>query len=119
MSTRTQDLALVRDEVLARHTSVRVGGPADLFVVAKGTEELCAAVDLARANDWPYMVLGSGSNVVMADAGFRGLVIKSISRGVEIRAEDERGVVVELEGSTFLPSAAKRLAGQGIGGVEW
>lgn len=110
---------LEKNEPLSKHTSVRVGGPADLFVVAKGSVELESAAAWAAAGGIPYLVLGSGSNIVMADAGFRGLVIKSISRGVRVLPDHERGVLVELDSGTFLPTAAKKLAAEGLAGLEW
>jgi UDP-N-acetylmuramate dehydrogenase len=96
-----------------------VGGPADRFTVAKNSIELERAVRWALAEGTPYLLLGSGSNIVMGDGGFRGLIIKSISRGVRVVKEDDAGAVVELESGTFLPTAAKRLATQGLAGLEW
>jgi UDP-N-acetylmuramate dehydrogenase len=96
-----------------------VGGPADRFTVAKNSIELERAVRWALAEGTPYLLLGSGSNIVMGDGGFRGLIIKSISRGVRVVKEDYAGAVVELESGTFLPTAAKRLATQGLAGLEW
>ena len=110
---------LERDEPLSKHTSVKVGGPADSFTVVKDSGALEAAVRWALADGAPYMILGSGSNVVMGDGGFRGLVIKSISRGLRVLDTDEEGGTVELESGTFLPTAAKRLADQGLAGLEW
>jgi UDP-N-acetylmuramate dehydrogenase len=98
---------------------VRVGGPADLFTTAKDSAQLEQAARWALSEGVDLMVLGSGSNVVIGDGGFRGLVIKSISRRVEVLAEDERGVRVELDAGTFLPTAAKRLAEQGVGRMAW
>ena len=110
---------LERNEPLAKHTSVRVGGPADLFTVAKGAADLEKAAAWALSEGVPLLVLGSGSNVVVSDRGFRGLVVKTISRAAEVVGEDEQGVIVELDSGTFLPSAAKKLASQGLAGLEW
>ncbi len=110
---------LERDVPLSRTTSARVGGPADYFVVAKSSEELERAARWGISEGLDLLVLGAGSNVVVADRGFRGLVIKSISRGVRVLGEDEEGVVVELDSGTFLPSAAKTLARLGVTGLEW
>ncbi len=111
--------ALERNEPLSKHTSVRVGGPADLFTVARDSMELERAVRWALSEGVPYLILGSGSNVVMGDGGYRGLVIKSISRGVHVLGERDGGVEIELEAGTFLPTAAKKLAAQGLAGLEW
>ena len=65
-----------RDESLARFTTMRVGGPADLFAVVHNAFEFRAIVRFARARNIPYLVLGRGSDVVISDRGVRGLVIQ-------------------------------------------
>jgi UDP-N-acetylmuramate dehydrogenase len=78
----------VRNEPLARFTTMRVGGPADLFAVAHNPFELRALVKYARARAIPAFVLGRGSDLVIADAGIRGLVIQD--RAEATRVDDER-----------------------------
>lgn len=73
---------LVRDEPLAKHTTLGVGGPAKLFVVAQDLPELGQALDLARTEGLPHVVLGAGSNVLCSDAGFPGLVVR-LGKGFE------------------------------------
>jgi UDP-N-acetylmuramate dehydrogenase len=65
-----------RDEPLARFTTMRVGGPADLFAVVHNPFELRALVKFARSRAIPYTLLGRGSDIVISDAGIRGLVIQ-------------------------------------------
>ncbi len=77
----------VRDELLARHTTMRAGGPADLFAVAHNAFELRGLVRFARARGIPFLLLGRGSNLVIADAGFRGLVIQARAEGSRVDAE--------------------------------
>jgi len=60
---------------LSEHTTFKVGGPADHLVIVKTSAELIEAVKDAREKNWPYLVLGNGSNTLVADAGFRGAVI--------------------------------------------
>ena len=73
-----------RDEPLARFTTMRVGGPADLFAVVHNPFELRALVKFARSRAIPYTLLGRGSNIVIADAGIRGLVIQDRAEGSRI-----------------------------------
>ena len=73
-----------RDEPLARFTTMRVGGPADLFAVAHNAFELRGLVKFARSRGLPHVLLGRGSDVVIADAGVRGLVIQDRAEGAEI-----------------------------------
>jgi len=70
------------DEPLARHTTFRIGGPAELFVVAESEEELLALVRLARQQEMDFVVLGAASNVLVSDHGVSGLVI--INRASEV-----------------------------------
>lgn len=67
---------LRRDEPLERHTSMRVGGPADLFCEVDDDEELGCCLRWARAEQLPVFLLGGGTNLVVGDGGIRGLTIK-------------------------------------------
>lgn len=65
------------NEPLAQHTWMKIGGPADLFLVARSAKDLSLAVSLAKKNKIAYTVLGGGSNVLVKDGGISGLVIKN------------------------------------------
>lgn len=65
-----------RGKTLASCTTFKIGGPADLFYEAREEEELVLAVKAARQLQIPYLILGEGSNLLAADKGFRGIVIK-------------------------------------------
>ena len=77
---------------LAPLTTLRVGGAARWFVEARTTGDLMKAVDTARANNWRLFVLGGGSNLVVADQGFHGLVLKVAIGGIDDRMEDGKRV---------------------------
>jgi UDP-N-acetylmuramate dehydrogenase len=87
-----------RDEPLARFTTMRVGGPADLFATAHNAFELRALVRFARTRELPHVILGRGSDVVVADAGVRGLVI-------QVRAEGSR-----LDGERYIAESGVQMA---------
>lgn len=70
-------MELQKNRVLAPFTTYHVGGPADLFIVTKTRAELIEALLYARNHAIPYFVLGLGANILVADKGFRGLVIKN------------------------------------------
>jgi len=76
-----------RDEPLARFTTMRVGGPADLFATVHNIHELRAIVRFARSRQIPHTLLGRGSNVVIADAGIRGLVVQNRAEGSKVYGE--------------------------------
>src|SRR5659263_227185 len=64
-----------RDEPMARHTSFRIGGPADLYIVCDTVADVALATEVLAAKDVPMTVLGKGTNVLVADAGYRGAVV--------------------------------------------
>ena len=72
-------------------TTFKVGGPADLFVEPRSAEEVVTALRLAHAHGVPVTMLGGGSNVLVADAGIRGLVLRP--RGGHIGASTGRACV--------------------------
>ena len=76
-----------RDEPLARFTTMRVGGPADLFATVHNAFELKAIVRFARSRGLPHLVLGRGSDVIISDAGIRGLVIQDRAEGSRVDGE--------------------------------
>lgn len=76
------------DEPLASHTTFKIGGPADLFYEAKTTDELVKAVKLARKLKIPFFILGGGSNILVSDRGFRGLVIKNKNEKIKMKSEN-------------------------------
>jgi UDP-N-acetylmuramate dehydrogenase len=73
-----------RDEPLARFTTMRVGGPADLFATVHNLFELRALVRFARGRGLPHTILGRGSDLVISDRGVRGLVIQDRAEGSRI-----------------------------------
>jgi len=104
-----------RNEPLASYTNMRVGGPADLLLVCHSNEELVAAVRLAIEYGVPWLVLGGGCNVLVADAGVRGLVL--IDRADAVRM-DEDGCL-QAEAGAPLSRLAVEMAEAGWGGLEW
>lgn len=80
---------LVRENVpLASLTTLQVGGPARYFIEPASISEVSSAVQMARSRDLPLFVLGGGSNVVISDAGWPGLVMKIAISGIDERSED-------------------------------
>jgi len=76
-----------RDEPLSAHTTLGIGGKADLFYVTETSGDLVKAVRLARSFNVPVTVIGGGSNILVGDGGVRGLVIKNKSKKIAIHKE--------------------------------
>ena len=103
-----------RDEPLARFTTMRVGGPADLFATAHNAFELRALVRFARSRGIPHLILGRGSDSVISDAGARGLVIQNRAEGSRI--EGER---YTAESGVAMARAATETQRGGLTGLEF
>ncbi len=104
----------VRDEPLARFTTMRVGGSADLFAVAHNLFELRALAKFARARGIPLFILGRGSNLVIADAGVRGLVVQA--RAEASRVEGDR---YHADAGVAMARAATETQKAGLAGLEF
>jgi UDP-N-acetylmuramate dehydrogenase len=74
---------LQRGVSLGLHSSFRIGGKADFFFTARSPEELKSCLAFAHEHSLPYYVIGSGTNMLFADEGYRGLVLKNEVRGVD------------------------------------
>jgi UDP-N-acetylmuramate dehydrogenase len=105
-----------RDYPLARLTTVRTGGPADWFARPEDLDRLTALLAWAEREEIEVGVVGSGSNLLIADAGFRGLVMKLDGALAAIEQEGER---LLCGGGARLPQAAARAARAGLSGLEF
>ena len=99
---------------LAPLTTFRVGGPADLLVEPRSGEELVRALDTAAQAGIPVTILGGGSNVLIADAGVRGLVVRP--RGGSI--VQEHGSFVRADSAVTINALVRWTVGRGLAGLE-
>jgi UDP-N-acetylmuramate dehydrogenase len=106
-------------EVLARHTTFGIGGPADVFVTVRHAHELADAVIAAREAGAPWFVLGAGSNILVGDGGIRGVVIDNQAKGIEGPRELGGEHVLRAESGTPFAALARNVARRGYGGIEW
>ena len=107
-------IPLQRDAPLAPLTTLRVGGPADRLAVADDVAALVAALELARDAGVPAGVLGKGSDLVVADEGIRGLVIRNRADEIEVD-----GVRVQAGGGAAMAALVKRATAAGLSGIEF
>ncbi len=101
-------------EPLAKHVNFRIGGPAKYFVEARSTQDLVDAVKIANEYSLPYFILGGGSNTLVADGGYQGLVIKAANRNLHIDGER-----VTAEAGVISATVARASADKGLCGFEW
>ena len=109
---------LSREASLARYTAARVGGPADVLLEVRSANELAQAIRLLWEADLPYVILGGGSNVLLSDAGVRGVVVLNRARKVRFNST-ARPPGVWAESGANLGLVARQAAMRGLSGLEW
>ncbi|HEY4589637.1 MAG TPA: FAD-binding protein, partial [Thermoanaerobaculia bacterium] len=105
-----------RDYPLSRLTTVRAGGAADYFARPETVEQVSELLAWADGEGIPVGVVGSGSNLLVSDDGFHGLVMKLTG---ELTRVERDGTHLVCGGGARLPSAAAKAAGWGLGGLEF
>jgi len=104
------------NEPMSRHTTWKIGGPADLLIIPSNEEELAAALRFCAGHGVPWCVLGRGSNTLVTDKGIRGVVIKLGSGFDEVRFEDE----AVIAGASYSFVKLSVMAGKaGLTGLEY
>lgn len=81
------------DELMSRHTTFRIGGPADFFVMPSDLEQVRKIIAVCRENSVPYYIMGNGSNLLVGDKGYRGVLIQISKKMSGIRVDEERIIV--------------------------
>lgn len=109
-----EGLAIEHNVPLAPFTTFKVGGPARYFLRAKRIEDVIAAIQIASTNAMPVFILGGGSNVLVHDNGFPGLVIKMELVHIEIE-----GTQLTAGAGTLLSAAIMRATKAGLHGLEF
>ncbi|MEP1126216.1 MAG: UDP-N-acetylmuramate dehydrogenase [Ilumatobacter sp.] len=107
-----------RDVAIGPMTTYRVGGTADVFVRVRSVADLHLVARARRASGMPVLVVGRGSNLLVADGGFRGIAVSLLDIATDV-VIDESTSVVEAGSAVLLPVLARRLATVGLTGFEW
>lgn len=107
---------VLENESLAKHTTFQIGGPAKYYFRASNTEELTRAIQLAIKFNLPYFVLGKGSNILVSDKGFKGLVIEAHNQNLEIDTDRE---LVFVDSGVLLNQLVIEVAQGGLSGLEF
>ncbi|MCD6283942.1 UDP-N-acetylmuramate dehydrogenase [bacterium] len=103
-----------RNVLLSRYTSFRIGGPAKYFFVAESSSQLRKAIEFAHKNNLKFFILGGGSNLLVSDKGFDGLVIK-----IEISGIIFKNRIVQVFSGEKLSNVINYLAKNNLSGLEW
>ena len=102
--------SILPDEPMSRHTTFRVGGPADFFVTPKTKEEVRDVIHTCKEEKMPYYIIGNGSNLLVSDKGYRGVIIQIYKEMNEVTVEDN--LVKAQAGALLSGIAAKALAAE-------
>ena len=107
-------LEIKQNEPLSKHTTFAIGGPAKYFAVVKTKEEVLEAIGFAEGKKLPFFVLGGGSNILINDGGYDGLIIKIQIGGVKV-GED----TITAGAGALLSQMVNESANKGLSGLEW
>lgn len=105
-----------QDEMMSRHTTFRIGGPADFFVVPEDMDTLKRVAEFCREEQIPFYILGNGSNLLVGDRGYRGVIIQIYKNLNEIQVEGTR---VRAQAGAMLSVIAKRALAHSLTGFEF
>ncbi len=111
------EIRLEREVSMAEHTTFRIGGPAEAMVFPKNAQELAAVSLAARKAEIPFLVVGNGSNLLVPDAGLRGLVIRTYPDTGAIRLTEDHCIIAE-SGASLAKTAVAALDA-GLTGLEF
>jgi UDP-N-acetylmuramate dehydrogenase len=104
-------------EPMSNHTTFRIGGPADYFITPKTVEELQEVVRLCLKENKPYYIMGNGSNLLVGDGGYRGVIIQIYRNFNEVQFLPNG--VVEAQSGIMLSKLAAEIAERGLTGFEY
>ena len=108
--------SILIDEPMSRHTTFRVGGPADFFVTPKAKEEVRDVIRICKEAGMPYYIIGNGSNLLVSDAGYRGVIVQIYKEMNEVKVE---GDLVKAQAGALLSGIAAKALGAELSGFEF
>ena len=112
LKSKFPELEIYQNHPLAPYTTIKIGGPADIFIHVKSSQDLKNILSFCK--DIPITLLGNGSNVLISDSGIRGITIKNTSNEIELISNNQ----VKIASGTPLISAIKFLAQNQLSGLE-
>ena len=107
---------VLKDEPMSGHTTFRVGGPADYFVTPADTGEIRGVIRLCRDRNVPYYIVGNGSNLLVGDRGYRGVIIQVFRHMNQISTEGE---IIRAQAGALLSKVAAAACEAELTGMEF
>ena len=115
----SKESSIKENELMSKHTSFKVGGPADIFINTKTEEDVQTIVKYASSNNIPLTVIGNGSNLLVKDGGVRGIVLKVGIEDFSIEKEDDNTYIVTAGAGVKNGYVAQKLLIDEIEGFEF
>lgn len=106
---------VLENEPMSRHTTFRTGGNADVFVTPSSVDEIRAVLEYVNKNNIPYYIIGNGSNLLVKDKGFRGVIIQLYKKFSKIETD---GCIIRAQAGTLLSAVAKTAMNNSLSGME-
>ena len=107
-----------QNEPMKEHTSLKIGGPAEIFVRVSSVEELKEILKLCKTNKIPLTIVGNGSNILVLDKGIKGIVIKTNLKEIKIKNKENENVEITVDDGVQLGFLAQKLLKEEITGFE-
>ena len=104
------------EELMSQHTTFKIGGPADYFLVPEKSEDVGAIVRLCKKEGIPYFILGNGSNLLVGDGGYRGVVIQIYKNMSAVKTE---GTTITAQAGALLSAVAAAAKNASLTGFEF
>lgn len=111
-----EEKRIYKDEPMRKHTTFRIGGNADYFVIPKTEEEIRNVIRLCKEERMPYYILGNGSNLLVSDKGYRGVIIEICKKMNEICVE---GNFLKVQAGALLSRVGNVALEAGLAGFEF
>lgn len=107
---------ILLQEPMSRHTTFRIGGPADYFLLPENPEEMRKIIDICSQNRVPWFIMGNGSNLLVSDRGYRGVVIQLFRNMGEISVEKQE---IRAQAGALLSSLSRKAMEASLAGLEF
>ena len=107
---------ILEEEPMKKHTTFRIGGPAEYLILPQTTEEIADVIKLCRQEEIPWYIVGNGSNLLVADEGVRGVVIQLLRNFNQIQVE---GCQIRMQAGAQNAAVAKRALDASLTGFEF
>jgi UDP-N-acetylmuramate dehydrogenase len=109
---------ILLEELMSKHTSFKVGGPADFFITAENVEQISYILKIAKEENVPLNIIGNGTNLLVKDGGIRGIVLRPKLNYIE-KEEKEDSILYTVGSGVMLTPLAQKALEDGLTGLEF